>query len=331
MKSRRDAIFEGTRVAAELHERLNTRSVLERSGGPVNVFGTIVNAKIPLVFKPLDGLLGAYLTKPAPGIIVTTKRPLSVQRFTGAHELGHAMMHHEPSLDDEAIITRAESPNAIYDSRETAANTFATDFLLPRWLIITQMTRHRWTMNSLTDARIVYQLALRAGTSFEATTIALLRHRLITDSVFARLRQTTLKDIKQSLLEGQSLENWYPDIWLLTEADEGTFIQGDARDVFVVRLQEHSAAGYLWDIEDLNRAGFVLLRDDRLFPETDEDIGGAVERVLAARAGENWVGHVQLVHTRPWEDAPVSRFSFTFDLRGKENGKPRAVRRPIAA
>jgi Zn-dependent peptidase ImmA (M78 family) len=207
MKSRRDAVLEGTRAAAELHERLDTRTMIEKSGSAINVFGTIVNSKIPLVFQPLDGLLGAYLTKPSQGIIVTTKRPLSVQRFTAAHELGHATMHHEPSLDDEATIARAESPNAVYDARETAANTFATDFLLPRWFMITQMTRHHWTLGSLTDPQVVYQLALRAGASFEATTIALLRHRLVSESDFTRLRQTTVRNIKQSLIEGLALEN----------------------------------------------------------------------------------------------------------------------------
>jgi predicted secreted protein len=198
-------------------------------------------------------------------------------------------------------------------------------------LMITQMTRHHWTLGSLTDPSVVYQLALRAGASFEATTIALLRHRLVSESIFSRLRQTTVKEIKQSLLEGVALENWYPDVWLLTEADEGTIIEGDARDVFVVRLKEQSAAGYLWDIDDLGRADFALLRDDRQISDSREDIGGAVERILAARAGEHRVGHVQFRHMRPWEESVLSRFSFTFDLRGKESGKPRAVRRPIAA
>src|ERR1035441_5950036 len=142
-------------------------------------------------------------------------------------------------------------------------------------LMITQMTRHHWTLGSLTDPSVVYQLALRAGASFEATTIALLRHRLVSESIFSRLRQTTVKEIKQSLLEGVALENWYPDVWLLTEADEGTIIEGDARDVFVVRLKEQSAAGYLWDIDDLGRADFALLRDDRQISDSREDIGRA--------------------------------------------------------
>jgi len=88
MKSRRDAILEGARAAAKLHRKFDVRHQVEAQPGSVDVFGTIVKEKIPLMFRSLEGLLGAFLPGPVPGIIVTTLRPLSVQRFTGAHELG---------------------------------------------------------------------------------------------------------------------------------------------------------------------------------------------------------------------------------------------------
>ena len=329
MKSRRDAILEGSKAAARLHDELQTRRQVEAQASSIDVFGTIVRQKIPLVFKPLDGLLGAYLPRPIPGIIVTTKRQLSVQRFTGAHELGHARMKHQVSLDDESMLTRAESPTAEYDALETAANAFATDFLLPQWLLISQAARHKWTRKDLSNPVVVYQLALRAGASFQATSLALLRHGLISQQSFDALGGTELKKLKQQLLEGHTLENWYPDVWILTEADEGSMIEGDARDAFVLRLKESSGAGYLWNVEDLKNAGFLLFRDDRLIPNAADDIGGSVERVVSARPGENRVGRITLQQTRPWQPAglPISRFSFAFDLRGKESGRPRAERR----
>jgi Zn-dependent peptidase ImmA (M78 family) len=329
VKSRRDAILEGSKAAARLHDELQTRRHLEAQASGVDVFGTIVRQKIPLVFKPLDGLLGAYLPTPIPGIIVTTRRQLSVQRFTGAHELGHARMKHQVSLDDESMLTRAESATAEYDPLETAANAFATDFLLPQWLLISQAARHKWTRKDLTNAAVVYQLALRAGASFQATALALLRHNLIGQQTFDALHDTELKRLKQQLLEGHALENWYPDVWILTEADEGSIIEGDSRDAFVLRLKESSVAGYLWNVEDLKNAGFLLFRDDRLVPDSGDEIGGAVERVVSARPGENRVGRITLQQTRPWQPsgAPISRLSFAFDLRGKESGRPRAERR----
>lgn len=329
MKSRRDAILEGAKAAARIHDRLDMRRQVEAQASSIDVFGTIVKQKIPLMFKPLDGLLGAYLPKPIPGIMVTTKRTLSVQRFTGAHELGHAEMGHRVSLDDESMLTRAESPNGEYDPLEAAANAFASDFLLPQWLLITHAERHKWTRRDLTNAPVVYQLALRAGASFQATCLALLRHNIIGQAAFDALHQTEVKRLKQELLGGESLENWYPDVWILTEADEGSMIEGDSRDAFVLRLKESSGAGYLWNVDDLKNAGFLVVRDDRLIPDADEDVGGEVERILSARPGENRVGRIILQQTRPWQPsgAPISRFSFAFDLRGKEIGRPRAERR----
>jgi predicted secreted protein len=66
--------------------------------------------------------------------------------------------------------------------------------------------------------------------------LALLRHNLIGQQAFDALRDTEVNRLKQQLLEGHSLENWYPDVWVLTEADEGSMIEGDSRDAFVLRL-----------------------------------------------------------------------------------------------
>src|SRR3984885_8382545 len=333
MKSRRDAILEGTRTAARIHREFELRRHVEAQASNIDVFGTIVKEKIPLVFRPLDGLLGAFVPGPVPGIIVTTQRPLSVQRFTGAHELGHAAMGHQTSLDDESMLTRSESPSWDYDPLEAAANSFATAFLLPKWLLISQAARHHWTRRNLTSPAIVYQLSLRAGASYQATCLALFRNALINEADYGMLRQIEVKQLKRDLLDGYELENWYPDVWVLTEADEGSMIEGDSRDAFVVRLKENSGAGYLWNIDDLKNAGFLLFRDDRLLPSADDDVGGEVERVLGARPGESRVGHIDLQQTRPWQTsgAPFSRLSFAFDLRGKESGRPRAERRLVAA
>ncbi|MGA2593531.1 MAG: ImmA/IrrE family metallo-endopeptidase [Bryobacteraceae bacterium] len=333
MKSRRDAILEGTRTAARIHREFELRRQVEAQASNVDVFGTIVKEKIPLVFRPLDGLLGAFVPGPVPGIIVTTQRPLSVQRFTGAHELGHAAMGHQASLDDETMLTRSESPSWNYDPLEAAANAFATSFLLPRWLLISQAARHGWTRRNLAAPAVVYQLALRAGASYQATCLALFRNGLIDETTYGKLRSVEVKQLKRGLLDGHQLENWYPDVWVLTEADEGSMIEGDPNDAFVVRLKENSGAGYLWNIDDLKNAGFLLFRDDRLIPSAEDDVGGEVERVLGARPGESRVGHIDLQQTRPWQTSgtPLSRLSFTFDLRGKESGRPRAERRMVAA
>ncbi len=333
MKNRRP-ILEGVKAAAHLHQEFDIRQQVESQWTRIDVFGTIVRENIPLLFRPLDNLLGAYLPRPNQGIIITTQRPLSVQRFTGSHELGHAAMGHEGSIDDESLLTRSPFGSKTYEPFEIAADSFATHFLLPRWLFVVQAARHKWSRQDLADPRVVYQLSLRAGASYQATCMALLRHELIDQATLSRLFAVEVKKIKQLLLDGHNLETWHPDVWVLTEADEGTVIEGDSRDAFILRLKETSGAGYLWNVDQLKEAGFVLFRDERLISDAEGDVGGPVERVVGARSDLSQLRQIALHQTRPWQKngPPLSSFSFTFDLRGKESGRPRAERRhPVAA
>src|SRR5215207_4646892 len=140
------AVRAGAMTAGRLHRRLGTQAIIEQHGGSIDVFGTIHSLGLPLLLRPLKGLLGAYLSSPAPGVLVTTERPMSIQRFTAAHELGHFSMRHLPSLDDESILRRmpiAGEPTA--DFQEVEADAFAVEFMMPRWLILWHAARQGWT------------------------------------------------------------------------------------------------------------------------------------------------------------------------------------------
>ena len=100
------AVRAGTMAAARLHHALDLRAAITMRGGAVDVFGAIQALDLPLLMRPLKGLLGAYLSDPVPGVLVTTERPMAIQRFTAAHELGHYTLKHLPSLDDESILRR---------------------------------------------------------------------------------------------------------------------------------------------------------------------------------------------------------------------------------
>ena len=105
--TRRDAILEGAQAAARLHDQLGTRQAVEASAGCVDVFGAILSVGAALLFRPLDGLLGFCIRGPSiPGVVISTQRPLRIQRFTGAHELGHVVLNHTESLDGPEILTR---------------------------------------------------------------------------------------------------------------------------------------------------------------------------------------------------------------------------------
>jgi Zn-dependent peptidase ImmA (M78 family) len=181
-----------------------------------------------------------------------------VQRFTGAHELGHIIMRHNLSLDGDEILGRTAS---LKGSNEVQANAFAAEFLIPRWLLAVHANAQGWNRESLKNPTVIYQLSLRVGASYEATCIALNTHKLIDGQVFAALHDVRPKAIKQDLLPGYEPEHWYRDVWVLTERDKGVVLEGQTDDLFLFRLNENSGAGYLWEIDELQQHGSAIVRD----------------------------------------------------------------------
>jgi len=328
--SRRKAILEGAMAAARLHDELDVRHAVESSGGAIDVFGAILLLKAALIFRPLEGLLGFCIrVADRPGVVISTQRPLRIQRFTGSHELGHVYLGHTESLDGEEILSRG-GPS---DDREIAANSFASAFLLPKWLLQLQARRQGWDRTSMSDPHIVYQLALRVGASYEATCVALEMHHIIDAATAQSLTDTSPKIIKTALLAGLSIENYFPDVWLLTERDEGLALEGQPDDLFILRLAEKAGAGYLWNTTELVNSGFAILRDQREIPPPEVAVGGPVTRALTARRSDPAQGHFALELKRPWqtEGAAIASLHLAYDLYGKEVGMPRAIRRQLAA
>jgi Zn-dependent peptidase ImmA (M78 family)/predicted secreted protein len=330
MANIRRAILRGTREADKLHRDLDMRQRIAEQGGRIDVFGTLVACGVPLLFKPLNGLLGVFIPDPTPGVLITTQRGLSIQRFTGAHELGHFRLHHRPSLDDETILRR--SPFLVtsgYDEQEMEADAFASAFLLPRWLFAVHFQRQGWTKAAMHDPHTVYQVSLRVGGSYQATCYALQRHNVIDRATCDVLLQVQPRTLKQALLGDYSPPNFQSDVWLLTERDEGALIEGSRNDLFVVRLQEHSTAGYVWNFEQLERTGFVIVRDEYEAP-AHEAIGGIVTRTVTARSSDRHRGQFTLQEARPWLESgqPLAEFTLSFDLHGpEEEGLSQAERR----
>jgi len=57
------------------------RARIEQDGGRIDVFDTIVKCGVPLVFKPLDGLLGVFIDVPMPGVMVNDKAAVKCAAF----------------------------------------------------------------------------------------------------------------------------------------------------------------------------------------------------------------------------------------------------------
>ena len=323
------AVRAGTLAAARAHAELGTREIVERSGGNVDVFCVISGLELPLMLRPLKGLLGAYLDDPVPGIIVTTERRMSIQRFTAAHEFGHLRMKHKPSLDDEGILRRMPSspePTGLF--QETEADAFAIGFMMPKWLILGHAARQGWQTSHFRRPDIVYQLSLRLGASYEATCRTLVRYSLIDVATMDALLASKPRAQKVALLAGYVPADYRGDVWLLTPADAGTRIDGSRDDIFVMQLTEHSGGGYVWDFDQLVASGFVIVADYRASLDPD-GVGGPVVRRVAAAVDAADRGRVSVEERRPWQPVPpASALTFEFDMTGPEPaGLSRADRR----
>ena len=285
----------------------------------MHVFEMLVDRDIPVLFRPLNGLLGAFLDDPAPGVIVTTQRQLPVQRFTAAHELGHAALGHETSLDIEEILARSPFVEGeSYDLREIQANAFASQLLTPSWLLVKHMQRQGWARDRLTDPDTVYQLSLRLGTSYSATCHALTRHAVITKVVCKSLLKIQPKAIKQRLAAPYQPKSWYGDVWLITERDDGIVLEGSRSDLVVLKFMEHSGSGYVWQLGDLADAGLAVVGDGRVADPDEQLIGGVVFRTVIAESQNGASGHVCLREVRPWQPTgePLQSLELEVDLSG---------------
>lgn len=314
-----EAIRNGVAKAARLHEQLGSQTAMVAQLGSIDVFETISQLDIALLLRPLNGLLGAYLREPSPGILITTQRQLSIQRFTAAHELGHFYLEHKPSLDDDNVLRRSPFQNqGLPDLQELEANTFAAAFLMPRWLVMQHCRQHKWTAADLIDPDNVYQLALRLGTSYKATCYTLQRYNVIDPAATKALLAAEVKARKQSLLGDFIPDNYFGDTWLLTEADQGTSISGSRHDLFVIRLKEHSSGGYVWNFDQLVESGFLIVQDTRESLDND-GVGNPVFRNITAHLEDSSFGRIHLAEQRPWRpQEPLSNLTFDFDLSGPE-------------
>lgn len=325
------AVRNATLAAARLHRDLGSEAAITSAGGCVDIFAAVARLGVPMLLRPLNGLLGAFLSDPTPGILVTTERPLSVQRFTGAHELGHFYLKHRPSLDDESILRR--SPFAArpgYDMQEVEADAFAAAFMSPIWLIATHCKRQNWTAPDFSKPDVVYQLSLRMGASYEAICWTLVRYKLLSLNTARAHTALQPRQFKQALLGTYRPENYRGDVWLLTEGDEGSIITGSKADHFILRLPEHSGGGYLWDFDQLKAASFAIVRDEHE-PVDADGIGSHATRRVTIESRDRQTGSLQLIERRPWQPTKiVNTFEFDYDLNGPEAaGYSRAERRQM--
>lgn len=329
MTARRNATLSGIARAAEMHADLGLRERLKAGDRPVDVLRAIRACGITILFRPLEGLLGAYVPTPrGAGMLITTLRDHHVQRFTAAHELGHHLLGHRTASFDVNVGFAARGEKVGYDDQELEADAFASEFLLPKWLIVAHARRRGWTKHDLRHADTVYQLSLRVSASYTATCWALASADLISAAEASLLAKQRPKDSKQRAIEGITPTSWYPDVWLLSEHDRGAQLLGSPNDFLVFELEEHVAGGYEWDMDPMPAAGLSVYSDEKR-EIAFEAVGATIRRRVVAQGKELGLHRLQLEERRPWESHSQALNTFELDLAllGKEPiGLPRRER-----
>lgn len=300
------AISEAARVLADFPHGNRTS---------FDIVGAVIEMDIPLMFRPLENLLGTVVAiGRSSGIMITTRRDLHVQRFTLAHELGHIRLGHQLSLDRKIEVMGRNAPTSRPDE-EVAADTFASELLGPKHLVLASAKRHGWSKQKLHQPGNIYQLSLRLGISYQAACWALVTSKILTNAEARRLQDEPVKDRKRSLTNQDWITDPWANVWALTSADADTLLEAGPNDLFAIHVQDHASAGYLWQLVDTGPS-VEIVGEHRA--NTDDTYGEHSSRVIYIRFSNPGTHQLIFEHIRPWSGATLSRIEIDIDGYGKE-------------
>jgi Zn-dependent peptidase ImmA (M78 family) len=207
---------------------------------PIDVFSIIQQLGLWLAFNPLNSLLGALVPKGVGGVMLTTQRAPSVQRYTAAHEIGHWVLDiDELALDAEGDIFYPSS------DRERLAQLFAGQLLMPPPLVFATCSRHGIRSTSDATGPAVYLVARDMGASYEAAARQLSNLEIIDTSRRDYLLSLAPAKIKAELCHGHRAQGWV-DVWPVDLSSNATDLQVTAGDEVCVTLPENRTTGYRW-------------------------------------------------------------------------------------
>lgn len=211
----------------------------------IDVFGLCERVGLWLAFVPLDNVLGAFLPDGAGGVMITTQRPLTVQRYTAGHELGHWRMDHGPIADEHAEVFGANNAE-----REHLAQIFAGALLMPPPLVFSILDWARSAPDAPLTPRECYLVAREAGVSYEAALWQLVNLEVLTRTQANSLFQTRPLSIKTDLAYGRRPVNGWADVWPVDEAWDDEILHLRIEDEAVISLPENRSTGYRWVLAD---------------------------------------------------------------------------------
>jgi IrrE N-terminal-like domain len=317
MAVRGELLGAGRRAAAVL-DAAGARRRVEEGYTRVDPFAVAALDGVPVLARPLDRLLGAFLREDQPGIIVNSARPIGLVHMTCAHELGHYYLGHRTTAD-ETIDYGTEAK-----LQERQADWFAYMLLTPRWLLARLMAHKGWSAASFQDAAIIYQLSLRMGVSFTGAVWSLHRNNVLRLDSARQLAKTPPVQIKRSLAQIDLEDPINQDVWLLDVHDRNLVLEPRENDKFVVQLPSRVSAGYLWSLDEAAHEGFelrpMLVDGSKPMPKPADgyQVGGvkpALFRLERSSAGAPEDARLSFRESQPWRPASSGDPSFGLSAR----------------
>jgi Zn-dependent peptidase ImmA (M78 family) len=306
-----------TKAAAQVLDDFAVREAVLGGGFTrIDPIALAERAGVHVMCRPLNQLLGAFIREEQPGILLNTQRSAGMIHMTCAHELGHFFLDHATTADERLDYGKGAGKH------ELEADQFAYTLVAPAWLLAHVVRERDWASH-LADPRIVYQLSLRLGLSYEATVWTLARQRRIGASAAERLAGQKPIAIKRSMLPvGQTVMSGQ-EVWVLNTADRNSVLQPRAGDRFIMTLPDHGSAGLLWQARDAEQAGYTL-RPLPIEPVAGPEVPvGAVQQVLFEVEIEGLPERVEVdvQERRPWlpstNAADEVRLTAQFESIGK--------------
>ena len=303
-KARMHAAQMASRVLAEFGAKERVKAGYTR----IDPIAIAEAAGLFVMSRPLERLVGAFLREePRSGVLLNSDRPIGMIHMTCAHELGHYFLGHETTAD--AKLYYDDNSQDI----EQEADQFAYSLMTPAWLIAHVINRYGWA-SGLGDSVVIYQLSLRLGLSYEATVRSLYQQKKVTFSERTHLLSVEPIDIKRRIVPLGIKVSGRQDVWMLTEADEGSVIEPRDDDLVFVVLPSHASAGFLWSIGESAQSLSLKPMPVARAPRTDDIhnlvVGGTTRAVYQLRTlgeGPREPLKVKLTERQPWSGTRSQR------------------------
>lgn len=266
---------------------------------PVDVFKIINDMGVELMFRPLESEADGYYVPPGPsrsraGILLNSRRPLSRQRYSAAHELCHFIRN-----DSARIEFISEEWSTVGKGRadeEVFADFFAGHFLMPPRLV-TYFFKKFGLKKGRLDSKDIYRLSLCMRTSYEATCNQLFQYEFISQQQYKIMQNIRPKEIKETWTQGLGQR----DIWPIDYYMNNFLLLPSVEDKIEIRLSEIPSTGYIWDIESQHERLLTFESSVLQFSDIKGQAGQTGIRKFNFSVQRYGSGNLQISLKRPWE------------------------------